>query len=188
MKLITANKLNRLWKNGVLPALTKKIDSTKVLKTMEQVEANTNAENIPSAVVAAEMYNKLGGLSFYEDSDGNKYVVGADAVPKKLGEGEYTVQTVTVNGATTATLSLVEYAPNNYMNLEVGKNIFIVSMTKKRSGTKDNSSTVTITTSMSLSYNQSNGTLSISCPMGITGSGTGGTHSFSADIAIVDGK
>lgn len=29
--------------------------------------------------------NNLGGLSFYEDTDGNKYVVGADSVPKKLG-------------------------------------------------------------------------------------------------------
>lgn len=27
----------------------------------------------------------MGGLSFYEDSSGNKYVVGADSVPKKLG-------------------------------------------------------------------------------------------------------
>lgn len=29
----------------------------------------------------------LGGLSFYEDEDGNKYVVGADSVPKKLSSG-----------------------------------------------------------------------------------------------------
>lgn len=28
----------------------------------------------------------LGGLNFYEDEDGNKYVVGADSVPKKLGD------------------------------------------------------------------------------------------------------
>lgn len=26
-------------------------------------------------------------MSFYEDEDGNKYVVGADSVPKKLGSG-----------------------------------------------------------------------------------------------------
>lgn len=29
--------------------------------------------------------SNLGGLKFYEDSDGNKYAVGADSVPKKLG-------------------------------------------------------------------------------------------------------
>ena len=34
-----------------------------------------------------EQNNNLGGLSFYEDEEGNKYVVGADAVPKKLGSG-----------------------------------------------------------------------------------------------------
>lgn len=27
-------------------------------------------------------------MSFYEDEDGNKYVVGADSVPKKLGSGD----------------------------------------------------------------------------------------------------
>ncbi|MCH5271884.1 MAG: hypothetical protein J1E83_14275 [Lachnospiraceae bacterium] len=31
--------------------------------------------------------SNLGGLSFYEDEDGNKYVVGADTVPKKLDNG-----------------------------------------------------------------------------------------------------
>lgn len=41
--------------------------------------------------VADEFNNintNLGGLKFYEDSDGNKYVVGADSVPKKLGSVE----------------------------------------------------------------------------------------------------
>lgn len=32
-----------------------------------------------------EVNNKFGGLYFAEDADGNKYVVGADSVPKKLG-------------------------------------------------------------------------------------------------------
>ena len=32
--------------------------------------------------------SNFGGLSFYEDETGNKYVVGADSVPKKLGEVE----------------------------------------------------------------------------------------------------
>lgn len=29
--------------------------------------------------------SNLGGITFYEDADGNKYAVGADSVPKKLG-------------------------------------------------------------------------------------------------------
>lgn len=31
-----------------------------------------------------EINSNFGGLSFYEDETGNKYVVGADSVPKKL--------------------------------------------------------------------------------------------------------
>ena len=47
-----------------------------------------------------ELNNNLGGLSFYEDTNGNKYVVGADAVPKKLGSSvaNFTISaTVTVS-------------------------------------------------------------------------------------------
>lgn len=97
MKHVSANKLNKLWKDGILPALLGKIDRTKVLTTMEQVEANTNAENIASALVIGQLNNNLGGLSFYEDSDGNKYVVGADSVPKKLGSLGTLTLTVTKN-------------------------------------------------------------------------------------------
>lgn len=85
MKHVSANKLNRLWQNGVIPKLLSKIDKTRVLTTMEQVTANTDDENIASAVVISQINDNLGGLSFYEDEDGNKYVVGADSVPKKLG-------------------------------------------------------------------------------------------------------
>ena len=59
MKIITANKLNRLWQNGFLPKLGLKIDKTKVLTTVEQVSANTNPENIAGATVAKELINNL---------------------------------------------------------------------------------------------------------------------------------
>lgn len=36
--------------------------------------------------------SNLGGLSFYEDESGDKYVVGADSVPKKLGEQEILIE------------------------------------------------------------------------------------------------
>lgn len=70
MKLITANKLNRFWKNGILPKLSEKISKTKVLTTMEQVEANTNEENVTGALVVGELINDLGGYSFGETEDG----------------------------------------------------------------------------------------------------------------------
>lgn len=44
--------------------------------------------------VGKTINDKFGGLSFYEDASGGKYVVGADSVPKKLGsipQGEWQV-------------------------------------------------------------------------------------------------
>lgn len=43
---------------------------------------------------AKKINDKFGGLRFYEDASGGKYVVGADSVPKKLGsvnQGEWQV-------------------------------------------------------------------------------------------------
>lgn len=84
MKLITANKLNRLWENGIIPALAKKIDIVRILKTMEEVEANTNEDNIVSATVVSELNNKLGGVEFIFDESGKivgyKTPGGADTV------------------------------------------------------------------------------------------------------------
>lgn len=39
----------------------------------------------------------LGGLKFYEDSDGNKYAVGADSVPKKLGSGKIVLKDISLS-------------------------------------------------------------------------------------------
>lgn len=85
MKLITLNKLNRLWKNGVV---AKMIAKTKVLTTMEQVKANTNAENVTSAIVTKELYNNLnaklaqGRVQLVVQSDGTLgyKLDGADTV------------------------------------------------------------------------------------------------------------
>ena len=91
MKIITANKLNRLWQNGFLPKLGLKIDKTKVLTTVEQVSANTNPENIAGATVAKELINNLtsglgGNKLIYSESEDAYYIQhGADAVRKKLG-------------------------------------------------------------------------------------------------------
>ena len=89
MKLITANKLNKFWKIGVLVALGKKIDAAKVLTTVEQVEANTDEANVAGALALKEVNNSLGGLSFAQDAEGNwgYKPSGADTViPFKSGE------------------------------------------------------------------------------------------------------
>lgn len=64
----------------------------KVLKTVEEVEANTDAAEkyIAGAGVADELINKLNGCSLEQDGN-NFYIVGADAVRKKLGSGDFTI-------------------------------------------------------------------------------------------------
>lgn len=56
MKMISANKLNRLWKNGVV---AKMVAKTKVLKTMEEISANTSEENVAGATAVKELSNNL---------------------------------------------------------------------------------------------------------------------------------
>lgn len=82
LKLVTLNKLNRLWKNGVLG---KMIAKTKVLTTLTQVSANTNAENIAGATAVKELYNNLNARpQWITDSTGKitgyKTKGGADTV------------------------------------------------------------------------------------------------------------
>ena len=52
--------------------------------------------------------NRLGGMRFYEDSTG-KYVIGADSVPKKLGELEFLVKKV-------GSHSIIEESNHNFGN------------------------------------------------------------------------
>lgn len=87
MKLATGNKINRLWNNGVL---AKMVAKTKVLKTLEEVAASTNEENVMGASAGKELTNKLNGCSLEQDGN-NFYIVGADAVRKKLGSGDFTI-------------------------------------------------------------------------------------------------
>ena len=90
MKMISANKLNRLWKNGVV---AKMVAKTKVLKTIEEISANTNAENVAGAMAVKELKNNLttqlsGNVRIISEGSGAdaKYYaqIGADAASKKL--------------------------------------------------------------------------------------------------------
>ncbi len=85
MRMISANKLNRLWKNGVV---AKMVAKTKVLKTVEEIAANTNVENVAGATAVKELSNKLGNCSLIQEGN-DFYIVGADAVRKKLGSNVY---------------------------------------------------------------------------------------------------
>lgn len=45
-----------------------------------------------------DINSNFGGLSFYEDETGSKYVVGADSVPKKLGNVGYGYVAAIISG------------------------------------------------------------------------------------------
>lgn len=85
-KIITASKLNRLWKNGVLPIKNKVDDleengsNTVVnkLSSYYDVMVNTVEGYIPDALAVKEGFGRLGGLRFGTDGDGNYGYYGAD--------------------------------------------------------------------------------------------------------------
>lgn len=56
MKIVTGNRLNEFWDElkGVF------VPKSKVLKTMEEIEANTNEENVAGATALKAVNNKLG--------------------------------------------------------------------------------------------------------------------------------
>lgn len=72
MKIATGNRLNEFWEElkGVL------VPKSKVLKTLEEIDANTNEENIAGATALKAVNNKLtfpDGSEFYLDTkDGER--------------------------------------------------------------------------------------------------------------------
>ncbi len=99
--LTTNNKDNLV--NAINELNEKKINASAILKTEEQVQANTNPDNVASAVVVGEVINNLGGCQFAQEGN-DFYIVGADSVRKKLGSGNYriTVQAnAGIDGAST---------------------------------------------------------------------------------------
>lgn len=80
MKIATGNRLNEFWEElkGVL------VPKSKVLKTMEEIEANTNEENVAGATALKAVNNKLahGRVELVVNEDGTLgyKLDGADTV------------------------------------------------------------------------------------------------------------
>ena len=55
-----------------------------VLDTREEIQANTTAGKVAGALPVKELYSSLNGCSFEQEGN-NFYIIGADAVRKKLG-------------------------------------------------------------------------------------------------------
>lgn len=73
MKIATGNRLNEFWEElkGVL------VPKSKVLKTMEEIEANTNEENVAGATALKAVNNKLTA----DDGSSFQYGITADGRP-----------------------------------------------------------------------------------------------------------
>lgn len=76
----------------------------KVLKTVEEIEATTNPleKYIAGAGAVNELYNNLNGCSFEQDGE-DFYIVGADAVRKKLGSASVVYKNIVDNVNTVTT-------------------------------------------------------------------------------------
>lgn len=106
-RMISANKLNRFWKNGVVAKMVAKV---RVLKTMEEIAANTDEENIAGASAVAELNNKLSGFEPVLNDAGEMIgyktdIGGADTVYPFIKNLAVATDQVTVSGTRTGSVS-----------------------------------------------------------------------------------
>lgn len=85
--------MGKIIKNGVTySGSSDNADSVKYNNNVSNLDATNVQEAIDKLDESVDTLNSnLGGMSFYEDENGNKYVVGADSVPKKLGECDFKI-------------------------------------------------------------------------------------------------
>ena len=103
----------------------------RVLKTLEEVQANTNEKNIASAVVVGELTNNLmrvtdngaiQGLDAREDGVYITYVPtdGADAVTKKLGGSIFHIRRMLITHGNTSSDNDFYFDASEYNTLTIG--------------------------------------------------------------------
>lgn len=167
----------------------KKINASAVLKTQEQVEANTNPDNVASAVVVGEVINNLGGYSFGETADGKPGYrkPGADTViPFSSSHKEIVASNqswiICTNGTTqTKSINVTAIAGYQYLTADD----FYVNIKKINGGVTD--SYVSLG---GKSYNATTGILTLSATTGkdswfLSGAAPSGrTHNITFDICI----
>lgn len=120
--------------------------------------------------MVSQINNNLGGLSFYEDETG-KYVVGADSVPKKLGEP--TILSFTDNFSATyeTYITRTKNVGTGFSNIKLG--LESISITGKEYPS-DSSAYGNIYPRLSMSgYNADTGVLTYKIYYSIGSSGTG---------------
>lgn len=132
-----------------------------------------------------EINSNLGGITFYEDADGNKYAVGADSVPKKLGSCIYKLGTISGGSLNLNLSSYVGYSSFTIDNIFVDVTSFYVGVSSN--GTNKYPPGGAFTTSRSITYNKDSGQLNVSLPRIYKESYGGNNGSTSAPPAITQG-
>lgn len=120
----------------------------KTLQTMEEIEANTESNCLAGAGAVAELNNKLAGCSFAQEGN-DFYIVGADAVRKKLGSGDISLLDSTYAGSVNKSIRVTKS----------GKTLIIASIGGYNTSSSNQYGTVTIKVN-----NNSKGSFSLTMP------------------------
>lgn len=108
----------------------------KVLKTCEEVEANTSDKYLVAAPVVGELINKLSGCSL--EQEGNDfYITGADSVRKKLGNMEL-VYTYTTTSPVISGTNKISINRNVSLNANAEYILFCVLVAAGTAGSRGN--------------------------------------------------
>ena len=99
-------------------AVQNKAVTGNILNSLAEVDAATQQNTIAGALALKEANSNLGGCSFEQEGD-NFYVVGADAVRKKLGSSGIggTLETVAVRDRTVMTRNYIFNNTGDYVSL-----------------------------------------------------------------------
>lgn len=116
----------------------------RVLKTMEEVNANTDAQNIPSALLLGELNNKLSGFEPVLDSTGRMIgyktaIGGADTVYpfRRPYSGSFNLSWSTSSGGYYGNVSfpVAGYSKLVFSNIKIGTNTVLHFKAAKENGT-----------------------------------------------------
>ena len=116
----------------------------RVLKTMEEVNANTDAQNIPSALLLGELNNKLAGFEPVLDNAGRMIgyktdIGGADTVYpfRRPYSGSFNLSWSTSSGGYYGNVSfpVAGYSKLVFSNIKIGTNTVLHFKAAKENGT-----------------------------------------------------
>ena len=112
------NTFGQAQVNEMNKAINESVDQARVIDDYKTLAAVNQNGFVPGAKPVAQLISDLGGCSFEQEGD-NFYVVGADAVRKKLGSSGIggTLETVAVRDRTVMTRNYIFNNTGDYVSL-----------------------------------------------------------------------